>query len=187
MNRLSILLMVCLALSACAPPATPAPAPAPTATQPKPSPVPTASPVPPVATPVPQSTGASPVRTLYPAPTNPIKATLVATEVSPLGFVTEWSVDSWFENPNPPMGSRVVFNGSLLRNGTWSGGIMTANWLQGGEMQQCDVIVIYQRGICIFPVTDFEPGVYVRITYTIRYNDMRFTGHNGFTPTLQSP
>jgi len=174
MKQLSILLTLCLCLSACAPAATPTPIPAPTATQ-----------APPPATPVPQSTGPSPSRTIYPAPTNLIKATLVHTQVSPLGFVTAWSVDSWFENPNPPIGSRAAFSGSLLRNGLWSGGDMTATWMKGDELQVCKSIVIYQRGICTFDVIGYEPGVYVPITYTIRLMDMDFTGHNGFTPTLK--
>jgi hypothetical protein len=184
MKRLSVLLIVSLALSGCATAPTPtlvpvAPA---TATALSPSPVPAAT-----LAPVPQSTVPSPVRTLYPAPTNPIKATLVHTQVSPLGFVTEWSVDSWFDNPNPPLGSQVVFSGSLLRNGMWSGGIMTARWMQGGEMQVCNVIMIYQRGICVIQVRDFDPGVYVPITYTINYAPgLDFTGYNGFTPTLGS-
>ena len=189
MKRVSVLLIVCLAVSACATAPTPTlvPAAGATATALPPSPVPAATLAPPVATPVPQSTSAASVRTLYPAPTNPIKATLVHTEVSPLGYVTEWSVDSWFDNPNPPLGSQVVFSGSLLRNGMWSGGDMTATWVQGGEAQACNVIMIYQRGICVIPVVDFEPGVYVPITYTIRYGELEFAGHNGFTPTLSSP
>ncbi len=184
MKQLPILIALVVLLSACAPAATPTRVP-PTL-QPQPtaptSPPPSATSVPPTATTAPVSTVA-PVRTLYPAPTNPIKATLVYTEVSPLGFVHEWSVDAWFDNPNPPMGSNVTLSGSLLHNGLWTGGgQMYAYWTQGGELQVCSVLVIYQRGICTFPVTGFEPGVYVPITYTFRHEGREYTGYTGFTP-----
>lgn len=185
MKSLLVLILVALLLGACAPAgtATPAPAlntPSPTAQPPSP---PTATPVP-ASSPAPVST-AEPVRTLYPAPTNLIPATLVATEVSPLGFVHEYSVDAWFDNPDPPLGSNVILSMSLLHNGIWAGGgTVTAQWVQDGELRTCSSLVIYQRGICTIPVTGFEPGVYVPITYTFNHDGKFYTGYTGFTPRL---
>jgi hypothetical protein len=183
-KQLSMLVALVLLLSACAPAATPTAVP-PTL-QPRPaaptSRAPIATAVPPTATTAPVSTVA-PVRTLYPAPTNPIKATLVATEVSPLGFVHEYYVDAWFDNPNPAMGSNVTLSVSLLHNGLWGGGATVwFYWVQGGEPRSFMSIVIYQRGILTIPVTGFEPGVYVPITYTFHSDDKLFTGYTGFTP-----
>jgi len=145
-------------------------------------PAPTATPAPPAATAAPVST-AAPVRTLYPAPTIPIRATLVATEVSPLGFVHEYYVDAWFDNPTPPMGSNVTLSVSLLHNGLWSGGTVWFYWVQDGELQSFSEILIYQRGILTLPVEGFEPGVYVPITYTILPDSAHvFTAYTGFTP-----
>jgi hypothetical protein len=171
MRLLPILIVFALLLSACAPAATPTPVP------------PVATPVPPpAATTAPVST-AAPVRTLYPAPTNLIKATVVYTEVSPLGFVHEYSVDAWFDNPNPSMGSNVTLSASLLHNGLWTGGgTMWAYWVQGGELQSCSSIVIYQRGICTIAVRGFEIGVYVPVTYTFYTDGREYTGYTGFTP-----
>jgi len=181
MRTLSMVIVFAVVLTACSPAATPtvarptdAPAPTPLA--------PTATAVPsPVATAVPLST-AAPVRTLYPAPTIPIKATLVATEVSPLGYVHEYYVDAWWDNPEPPMGSNATLSASLLHNGLWSGGCITFYWVQDGQPQSFRSIVIYQRGILTLPVTGFEPGVYVPITYTFELDDKLFTGYTGFTP-----
>ena len=186
MRTLSVLMVIALLLSACAPTATPTSVP--TAVSADQTPVPT--PLPPTATavPVPTATTAPlsttvPARTLYPAPTNLIPATLVATEISPLGFVHTYSVDAWFDNPNPPMGSNVTLSASLLHNGVWGGNRITFYWVQDGEAQTLSEIVIYQRGILTLPVTGFEPGVYVPITYTFMFDDGRtFTGYTGFTP-----
>ena len=105
------------------------------------------------------------------------------TEISPLGFVQEYSVDAWFDNPNPPMGSNVTLSASLLHNGLWTGGgTMWAYWMQNGALQVCSSIVIYQRGICTIPVRGFEPGVYVPITYTFHQDAREYTGYTGFTP-----
>ena len=185
MRPLSFLIVLALLLSACAPAAVPTRIP-PTM-QPQPA---GPTPLPPAATPVPPPTAtaapvstAAPVRTLYPAPTNPIRATLVATEVSPLGFVHEYSVDAWFEDPSPRMGSNVTLSVSLLHNGLWSGGsTVWFYWVQGGEPQSFMSIVIYQRGILTIPVEGFEPGVYVPITYTFHSDERLYTGYTGFTP-----
>jgi hypothetical protein len=181
MRLLSVLTLLALLLIACAPAATPTLVPA-TVQPAAPTPLPpTATAVAPAATAVPQST-AAPVRTLYPAPKIPIVATLVATEVSPLGYVHEYYVDAWWEDPNPPMGSNATLSASLLHNGLWSGGWVTFHWVQNGELQSFREIVIYQRGILTIPVTGFEPGVYVPVTYTFELDGKFYTGYAGFTP-----
>ncbi len=179
MRQISVLTLLALLLIACAPAAAPTPVAQPEAPTPL-APTATAAPVP-AATAVPEST-AAPVRTLYPAPTIPIVATLVATEVSPLGYVHEYYVDAWWENPNPPMGSNATLSASLLHNGLWSGGWVTFYWVQNGELNSLREIVIYQRGILTIPVTGFEPGVYVPVTYTFDLSDRFYTGYTGFTP-----
>jgi len=179
MRQLSVLLLFALLLSACAPAATPTPLVQPVTPTPLP-PTATAAPAP-AATAAPESTPAA-VRTLYPAPTIPIVATLVATEVSPLGYVHEYYVDAWWDNPNPPMGSNTTLSASLLHNGLWSGGWITFYWVQDGELQSFREIVIYQRGILTIPVTGFTPGVYVPVTYTFDLDDRYYTGYTGFTP-----
>jgi len=182
MRLRSALILIALLLNACAPAATPTPV-APTVPPPAPTALPpTSTPAPaPVATAAPQST-AAPVRTLYPAPTIPIVATLVATTVSPLGYVHEYYVDAWWENPNPPMGSNAILSASLLHNGLWAGGWVTFYWVQDGELQSFREIVIYQRGILTIPVTGFEVGVYVPVTYTFEFQDQWISGYTGFTP-----
>jgi len=181
--RLScVLILLAVLLSACAP-AAPTPVPPTLSAEPAgPTPLaPTATSVPaPTATAAPSST-AAPARTLYPAPTIPIKATLVATEVSPLGYVHEYYVD-WFDNLEPPMGSNVTLSASLLHNGLWAGGLVCFYWVQDGEPQSFGEIVIYQRGILTIPVTGFEPNVYVPITYTFNLDGKFYTGYTGFTP-----
>lgn len=179
MKILLTCVVLALILAGCAPPPMPTPV---AAATPAPQPTATAVPLPPTATSAPTMTP-HPSRTIYPAPTNPIPATVVHTEISPLGFVQEWSVDAWFDNPNPPMGSNVTLSASLLKNGLWTGGMqMYAHWVQGGELKECSVLVIYQRGICTIPVEGFEPGVYVPVTYTFHYGGRDFTGYAGFTP-----
>lgn len=187
MKRLSILIVIVLLVTACAGGVLPTPTRIPPTMQPEPAAptplAPTATAVSPTeTTAAPASTGV-PLRTLYPAPTNLIKATLVATEISPLGFVHEYYVDAWWENPDPPMGSRTTLSVSLLHNGMWSGGsTVWFYWVQDGEPQSFMSIVIYQRGILTLPVTGFEPGVYVPITYTFHSGDKLYTGYTGFTP-----
>lgn len=98
----------------------------------------------------------------------------------------QFEVIAWVDNETPAQGERVNLSGSLLKNGVFLGGMMMqAYWpdenLDEG-MPNCNVLVIYQRGVCIIETGDFPVGDFVSITVEFEYNGKTHTGQTGFTP-----
>ena len=81
------------------------------------------------------------------------------------------------------MNSTQIVRGSLIKNGVFLGGmVMRATWQDNSGPRQCDVLVIYQMGICYIDVKSFRPGQYVPINIEFTYLDQEFRGQTGFTP-----
>lgn len=95
-------------------------------------------------------------------------------------------VDLWVNNPNPPIGSRVIVWGSLIKNGVHLGGMMMkATWpdeTQEPGMPNCNVLVIYGSGVCVIDNISFPPGEFVPINVTFEYKGKKYSGQTGFTP-----
>jgi hypothetical protein len=79
-------------------------------------------------------------------------------------------VNLWVDNPNPPQNSRVIFWGSLIKNGVHLGGIMMqATWpdeTQEPGVPNCNVLVIYGSGVCVIDNISYPPGEFVPIIVT---------------------
>jgi hypothetical protein len=98
------------------------------------------------------------------------------------GYVDTFVVDPGLDDRTPPVGGRVLVRARLIKNGVRLGGIMAhVTWMQGGQLQLCDFLPLYQNG-CVIDVRDFTPGVFVPITVTMRYQNMELKGYGGFTP-----
>jgi hypothetical protein len=97
-----------------------------------------------------------------------------------------FAVEAWVDNPTPTQDSQVIVFGSLIKSGVYLGGIMMqavwADETQERGVPNCDVLVTYGRGVCAVPVKDYEPGAFVPITVTFKYEGSTFVGHTGFTP-----
>ena len=188
MRRHLALVLLCVLLVGCAPKASPTA----TAVPPAPTAAPTATAVPPQPTEVPAATplpfvvtGNTSIALPEATPPPPIKgAWFYGYHITPMGFIEYYHMDSWWEPADKfPMGSKAFLSVSLIKNSSlWLGGDMYAEWWKGDEKQTCDVIVIYQRGICEFYADGYEPGVFVPVTATIHYLDRYYTLHTGFTP-----
>ncbi len=179
MKILSVLVMLALLLSACAPATPSAPVRAPTAgIAPREASAPTGV--------IPTSPPITPVQTLAGLPTAgatpAVQSSPVYTVTEALGYVDTYFVDPGLDDPTPPLGGRVLVRARLIKNGVRLGGIMArVTWMEGGALQLCDFLPLYQNG-CVIEVRDFVPGVWVPVTVTMRYQGMVFTGHSGFTP-----
>lgn len=167
MKALSIFVTLALLLGGCAP--APAPALEPVSS--------------PTAQPKAQVTSIPPIgAAIVPVVTPEVQPTSLYTTTTTLGYVDTWVVDAWVDNPAPPLGEKIIVRAHLLKNGCRIGGVqMRAVWMQGAELQACDILPIYLSG-CIIHVRDVTPGAYVPITMTMRYQGMVFTEYTGFTP-----
>jgi hypothetical protein len=97
-----------------------------------------------------------------------------------------FEVDAWVSDPNPPLGSRIMLYGSLIKDGVHLGGMaMRATWPDENQergVPNCTVQVIYGSGVCIVESEGFQPEVYVPITITFEYQGKMYSGQTGFTP-----
>lgn len=161
MKRLLFFLIVCLVLASCSPKASP-------------TAVPTSTPHP--------TAPATETGTPVPPPTTIPEITSVPSATPGDKF----EVKAWVDNPTPSQNSLVCVRGSLIKNGAHLGGIMMrATWPDETEesgTSSCDVLVIYGAGVCAVHVKDYPPGVFVPITVTFDYRDVRYTAPTGFTP-----
>jgi PBP1b-binding outer membrane lipoprotein LpoB len=110
-----------------------------------------------------------------------VQASSIYKVTDDLGYVNTYFVDPGVDDQTPPLGGRVVVRARLYKNDVRLGVISHVTWVQGGELQVCDLFPAYLSG-CIIEVRDFTPGVFVPITVTARYMDMVFRGYGGFTP-----
>ncbi len=96
-----------------------------------------------------------------------------------------FEVVAWVDNPTPAQGEQVNLSGSLIKNGVYLGGMMMqATWpdkTQERGMPNCNVLVIYQRGVCIIETEGFTAGEYVPVTVKFVYKDQTYTGQTSFT------
>ena len=90
------------------------------------------------------------------------------------------------DNPTPENGEQILLSGSLIKNGTYLGGMtMTASWPDQNQergVPNCKVLVIYARGVCAIKVSDFPAGVAVPITVSFPYAGQYYQGTTSFTP-----
>jgi hypothetical protein len=97
----------------------------------------------------------------------------------------QFEVIAWVDNPTPALGERVNLSGSLIKNGVYLGGMMMqATWPDQDQergVPNCNVLVIYQRGVCIIETEGFTAGEYVPVTVKFVYKDQTYTGQTGFT------
>jgi len=121
-------------------------------------------------------------------PISPI-ATLTTPQNSPAPIPIRtpvFEVDAWVDDPNPPVGSRVMLYGSLIKDGVYLGGMaMRATWPdeeQERGVPNCSVQVIYQSGVCIVETEGFKTDVFVPIRVSFEYQGNFYRGETGFTP-----
>ncbi len=118
---------------------------------------------------------------------DPQPSSASATPVGPASEHTAvFEIDAWVDDPDPPVGARVILHGSLLKDGVHLGGMaMRATWPDEGQergVPNCSVQVIYGAGVCIVETEGFQPGVYVPLTVTFEYQGRTYRGGTGFTP-----
>jgi hypothetical protein len=98
----------------------------------------------------------------------------------------KFQAKAWVANPTPPLNSRLVVRGSLIRNGRLLSGIMMlATWpdeTHEGGVASCTVLVNYGSGVCMIDVSRFPPDKFVPINVTINYRGRDFGAQTGFTP-----
>ena len=92
----------------------------------------------------------------------------IATQIVPTPtpiHTAIFEVVTWFDNPDPILGSRVIFYGSLLNDGVHLGGMaMRATWPDENQergVPNCSVQVIYGSGVCIIETEGFQAGGFV--------------------------
>ena len=116
-------------------------------------------------------------------PTSAIEVEVVPTTKA---YVDEFEVKAWVDNPNPEREDQIMVSGSLIKNGTYLGGMMmTASWPDENQepgVPNCKVLVIYARGICSIDVSDYPSGIAVPITVSFPYAGHFYTGTTSFTP-----
>lgn len=122
--------------------------------------------------------------TTSPGPTKPVAA---QNDSTPLPVRThKFEVVTWFDNPEPKLGSRVMLYGSLIKDGVHLGGMaMRATWPDEDQergVPNCSVQVIYGSGVCIIETEGFKPGVTIPVTVTFEYQGQIYRGQTGFTP-----
>ena len=117
----------------------------------------------------------------------PVATTVTRVAPTPTLFHTAiFEVVTWFDNPEPKLGSRVILYGSLLKDGVYLGGMaMRATWPDESQergVPNCSVQVIYGSGVCNIETAGFQPGEYVPIIVTFEYQGKVYSGQTGFTP-----
>jgi hypothetical protein len=121
-----------------------------------------------------------------PTPELPTLPSPRITSVPPTTHTDTFVVDAWVNNPYPPINSRVIVWGSLIKNGVHLGGIMMqATWpdeTQEVGIPNCSVLVIYGSGVCVIDDIDYPAGEFVPITVSFEYGGNEFVGQTGFTP-----
>jgi hypothetical protein len=97
-----------------------------------------------------------------------------------------YEVKAWVNKPNPSKEDLVTVYGSLLKNGVYLGGMMMqATWPDPDQERgtpNCNVLVIYQTGVCTISAGKYEPGRFVPVQIYFDYDGAVFTGETGFTP-----
>jgi hypothetical protein len=121
-----------------------------------------------------------------PRPAIPLTSSPPITPAPSLIPEDTFEVEAWVDNPMPSRDTRVIIRGSLIKNGVRLGGMMMqATWpeeTQERGVPNCRVLVTYGSGVCVVPVKNYEPGVFVPVTVTFDYGGMIHIGHTGFTP-----
>jgi hypothetical protein len=96
-----------------------------------------------------------------------------------------FEVVAWVDNPTPASGEQVNLSGSLIKNKVYLGGMMMqATWPDKDQergVPNCNVLVIYQRGICIIETKEMPVGEFIPVTIKFVYNDQTFSAQTGFT------
>ena len=119
--------------------------------------------------------------TIDPTPTREVEVVPTAGT-----FEDVFEVKAWVDNPNPERDDQILLSGSLIKNGTYLGGMMmTASWPDEGQergVPNCKVLVIYARGVCAIDVSNFPSGVTVPITVSFPYAGHFYLGTTSFTP-----
>jgi hypothetical protein len=121
-----------------------------------------------------------------PATIEPTSTTEVLVAPTIRTYVDVFEVKAWVDNPNPEREDQIMLSGSLIKNGTYLGGMMmTASWPDENQepgVPNCKVLVIYARGICTIDVSDYPSGVTVPITVSFPYAGHYYTETTSFTP-----
>jgi hypothetical protein len=95
-------------------------------------------------------------------------------------------VKTWVNKPNPSKNELVTVYGSLLKNGIHLGGMMMqATWPDPDQERgspNCNVLVIYQTGVCTIEAAKYPAGEFLPITVIFNYEDAVYKGETGFTP-----
>lgn len=121
-----------------------------------------------------------------PAVIEPTSTSGVEVVPTAKAYVDVFEVKAWVDNPNPEREDQIMLSGSLIKNGTYLGGMMmTASWPEQDQelgVPNCKVLVIYARGICTIDVSDYPSGETVPITVTFPYAGHLYTGTTSFTP-----
>lgn len=97
----------------------------------------------------------------------------------------KYEVIAWVDNSTPAQGDVVNLSGSLVKNGIYLGGMMMqAVWPDKDQergVPNCNVLVIYQRGICVIETEEMPVGEFIPVTIKFVYNDQTFRAQTGFT------
>lgn len=111
-------------------------------------------------------------------------ATHVVTTPTPF-HTAIFKIVTWFDNPEPELGSRVILYGSLIKDGVHLGGMaMRATWPDENQergVPNCSVQVIYGSGVCVIETAGFQPDEYIPVTVTFEYQGRNYSGQTGFT------
>lgn len=98
----------------------------------------------------------------------------------------EFVIKTWVNKPNPSRDELVTVYGSLIKNGAHLGGMMMqATWQDPAQergVPNCNVLVIYQTGVCTIEAGKYPSGEYLPITVSFDYDGIILTGETGFTP-----
>jgi hypothetical protein len=98
----------------------------------------------------------------------------------------EFIVKTWVNKPNPSQDDLVTLYGSLIKNGVHLGGMMMqATWPDPNQERgtpNCNVLVIYQTGVCTIEAGKYPSGEYLPITVVFDYGGSVYKGETGFTP-----
>jgi hypothetical protein len=121
-----------------------------------------------------------------PIATPTIVAPTETSEEVPQTYHDVFEVKAWVDNPSPERDDQILLSGSLIKNGTYLGGMMmTATWpdaTQERGVPNCKVLVIYARGVCDIDVSHFPSGITVPITVSFPYQGHFYSGTTSFTP-----
>lgn len=98
-----------------------------------------------------------------------------------------FQVKVWINDPTPPVNSRVIVRGSLIRYGHhYVGGIMMSGFWPDEAHERgvpnCYTSVNYGDGKCVIDVSRFPPGKFVPVTVSFNYGGKIYSAQTGFTP-----